>query len=498
MSHDPDTRELAARLETLGSPRILVVGDLILDRYVFGAVERVSPEAPIQVLAVEREEYRVGGAGNVARNLHAVGAEVELVGTVGDDATGEILRNELSTFLVDEDSILMDSSRPTIEKTRMVASAQQVLRVDREDVRPLDASVEEQALDRLGAAIDRADLIIVSDYGKGMLTDRVLRCVIDGGRRAGKRVIVDPKGRSFGKYRGASLLTPNRLEAERVTATVLEGDEALAKAGEQLRTELELEAVLITLGAAGMYLHRSPEPTLHVQAEARAVYDVTGAGDTVIALLGLSLAAGTGFRDAIRIANVAAGIVVGKVGTASVTRAEICARLREGSPFYTAKELSIDDLCERLATLRNDGRTIVFTNGCFDLVHAGHVHYLQFARNQGDCLVVGLNTDESIRELKGAGRPVQTLAERKQVLGAFEMVDYIIAFEAPTPSELIRRIRPDVLVKGEDWRDKGVVGREIVEEYGGRVVLAPLVAGQSTTGIVERILEAEGRSHERA
>ncbi len=496
--------DLARRITDFGQPRVLVVGDLILDRYVFGSVDRVSPEAPIQVLAVQREENRVGGAANVARNLHALGAHVDVVGVVGEDEQGERLVSALATLgpdagaRIDTSGILRDASRPTIEKTRMVASAQQVLRVDREDVRALSGDVEGELGRVLEERIGRADLVVLSDYGKGTLTDGILRTVIERARAADRRVVVDPKGRDFAKYRGASILTPNRLEAERVTGLALDDDAKLAEAGASLVNELDLEAAMITLGAGGIYAHPRDAGAIRVAARARAVYDVTGAGDTVVAILALSLAAGASLEEAIQLANEGAGIVVGKVGTAVVTRAEVVARLLEGSPFHTAKERPLEDLALHLDDLRSSGRRIVFTNGCFDLIHAGHIHYLDFARSQGDCLVVGVNSDQSVRDLKGEGRPIQSVRERLQVLGALEMIDFLVTFETSTPLALIERIRPDVLVKGEDWREKGVVGREFVESYGGQVVLAPLVAGQSTTSIVDRILACHDRSSDPA
>ncbi len=478
---------LIEKLEAIDRPRVLVVGDVIADRYVFGSVDRISPEAPIQVLAVGREEFRVGGAGNVACNLAGLGAEVALVGTVGDDETGRTLRAQVAPLVGGGEGLVTDTGKPTIEKTRMVASAQQVLRVDREDSRPLGEAAESEILRRVEAELPKAELVVLSDYGKGLLTDRVLRAVIEGARSRGIRTLVDPKGIDFAKYRGASLITPNRLEAERVTGLSLDSDENLQAAGARLVDEVDLEAAIITLGAKGIRVHPREGDPFQIEAKARAVFDVTGAGDTVVAVLALSLGGGADLRDAIRLANTAAGIVVGKVGTATVTRAEIVSRLAEESPFHTPKDLLLPELCRRLDEIRASGRKVVFTNGCFDLVHAGHVHYLEFARAQGDVLVVGLNGDASIRQLKGEGRPILPLRERKRLLGALEMVDFLVSFEESTPIDLIRAVRPDVLVKGEDWRDKGVVGRDLVDSAGGRVVLAPLVANQSTTGLVERI-----------
>jgi len=479
--------QLATRLGEIGHPTVLVVGDLILDRYVFGTVERISPEAPIQVLAVDREELRIGGAGNVARNVGAFGGKAHIAGVVGDDAAGEELRRRLGEKTGDASGILVDPSRPTIEKTRMIAHGQQVLRVDRERIRSLAGDPEEALVALVEGALPAAEIVVVSDYGKGTLTERVLHALIESGRRQGKRVLVDPKGKEFSRYRGASILTPNRLEAEQVTRFSLEDDASLGKAGEKLVRDLDLEAAIITLGARGIYVHPRGEEPLRVEAEAKAVYDVTGAGDTVAALLAVALAGGASLEEAVRLANAGAGVVVGKLGTDVVTRREVLIRLRERTPFFTAKEVPAAELLDRVAEARGEGKRIVFTNGCFDLLHPGHIHFLSFAKSHGDVLIVGVNSDASVRRLKGSDRPVLTLRERIQILGALEGVDYVVPFDDDTPLDLIRQVQPDVLVKGEDWLEKGVVGRELVEGYGGRVVLAPLVGGQSTTGIVERI-----------
>jgi D-beta-D-heptose 7-phosphate kinase/D-beta-D-heptose 1-phosphate adenosyltransferase len=486
--------QLATRLAKIGHPRVLVFGDVILDRYVFGSVDRVSPEAPIQVLAVEREELRIGGAGNVARNVAAFGGKARIVGVVGADAQGAELRARLDEITGDASGLLADPVRPTIEKTRMVAHGQQMLRVDRENVRPLDAAQEHRLVEILEGLVPDMRAVVISDYGKGTVTDGIVRFLIETCRKHGVRILVDPKGRDFDRYRGASVITPNRLEAEQVTGLRLDGEQSLVEAGERLVRDLDLEAAVITLGAKGIYLHARDSVPVRVPAEARDVYDVTGAGDTVVAVLAVSLAGGASLEEGVRIANAGAGIVVGKLGTATASRGEIEARLRERTPYFTAKEVTLADLHDHLADARSAGKKIVFTNGCFDLIHAGHISYLAFARSHGDLLVVGVNGDESVRRLKGSGRPIFTLKERVRVLGAIEGIDFIVPFDEATPIDLIEAVRPDVLIKGEDWGDKGVVGREFVEGYGGKVVLAPLVEGQSTTGIVRRIrkLEREG------
>lgn len=476
---------LREALDRLGRPRLLIVGDLILDRYVSGEVSRISPEAPIPVLLATRREERLGGAGNVAANLCSLDAEVALIGVVGDDASGRDLLGLMQSMGVDVDGCVRDATRPTTVKTRMISGVQQMIRIDWEEARPLAPEIESRVLAAIAEQVPRAAGVLLSDYGKGVLTDRVLRAAIEAARAAGVPVLVDPKGQDFRRYRGATLLTPNRKEAEVALGRKIRSLEELPAAARELMRLAELEVSVITLGADGICFLEKDGRFVRVPTMARAVFDVTGAGDTVIALLAVCLADKQGIDQAVGLANQAAGLVVAKRGAASVTRAELRAALGQ-SGGSGGKRLHSETLVERLTTWRQAGDRIVFTNGCFDVLHAGHVQYLRFARSKGDRLVVGVNDDASVRRLKGEKRPVNPLEDRLEVLAALEMVDGVIEFAADTPLELIQRVTPEVLVKGQDWEHKGVVGREWVEAHGGQVVLAPLLAGRSTTAILER------------
>jgi D-beta-D-heptose 7-phosphate kinase/D-beta-D-heptose 1-phosphate adenosyltransferase len=485
-------RDLCALLAGLGRPRVLIVGDLILDRYVWGTVERISPEAPIPVLAARATEARLGGAGNVAANLRAMEAEVEVLGVIGADERGAELAALFTRIGVDHEGVLRLADRPTTEKTRMVGAGAQMLRVDWEEARALAEGDAARLVVGIEARVARAGAVVLSDYGKGVLSVPILRAVIDAARSKGVPVLVDPKGLDYARYRGATLLTPNRKEAEEALHQRLPSLAELPAATRELVRVAGVDGAVITLGAEGMY-YLSGAREGHVSTVARAVFDVTGAGDTVIAHLALWLAAGLEFEACVHLANQAAGIVVGKPGAASVTRAELQAALERGQP-HAGTVLSRPELQRARATWRAEKKRVVFTNGCFDVLHAGHVAYLREARAQGDVLVVGVNDDACVRRLKGADRPVNPLADRLTVLAALEMVDTVTAFSEDTPLELIQALTPDVLVKGEDWRDKGVVGREWVERHGGKVVLAKLLPGRSTSAIVAR-MRAGGPAH---
>ncbi|MFT5197850.1 MAG: D-beta-D-heptose 7-phosphate kinase/D-beta-D-heptose 1-phosphate adenosyltransferase [Planctomycetota bacterium] len=491
-SNPSENRLLEERLSTLGSPRLAIIGDLIMDRYMIGEVSRISPEAPIPVLAVKTNELRLGGAGNVAANLVAMEAQVEVVGVVGDDGLGRAMREEFEAIGAAVDGLVIDSERPTIEKTRMMSGVQQMLRVDREDLKPITSVVEAQIIEAALKAVSRCDCIVLSDYGKGLLTDRVLAQVIAAARERGVPVLVDPKGSDFTRYRGATLVTPNRKEAELALGRPIPDLASLPVAADELSSLAELDLIVITLSADGIYFRSRGNPNREgrIPAVARAVYDVTGAGDTVVSQLALYLALRWDIADAVAMANHAAGVVVEKLGTHSVTRSELMARLMDSRP-RTGKVLVDGDLEGAMDEWRRKGKRVVFTNGCFDVIHAGHVSYLRFARNKGDVLIVGVNSDASVSRLKGPTRPVNCIEDRLQVLAAMEMVDAVVSFEEDTPQGIIERVTPDVLVKGEDWADKGVVGREWVESHGGQVVLAPVMAGRSTTSILERAKSGE-------
>jgi D-beta-D-heptose 7-phosphate kinase/D-beta-D-heptose 1-phosphate adenosyltransferase len=480
-----NARALEALLLERNAPRVLIVGDLILDRYVSGEVSRISPEAPIPVLAARRSEEKLGGAGNVAANLAAMGAEVELVGVLGDDGYGRLLRQLLEQIGTGTAGCVVDASRPTVQKTRMMSGPQQMLRVDWEDARPVSGEAHAALLAALAQGVRGAQAVVLSDYGKGVLTPDVVAAAIDAARAAGIPVLVDPKGSDYRRYRRATLVTPNRKEAEQALGRSLARLEDVPRAAEDLMRLAELDAAVITLGADGIYFRDRSGAAGHVPARARAVFDVTGAGDTVVAQLAFHLADGVPLEAAVEFANQAAAITVARLGTHAVSRSELLAHLRESHP-HGGKIVRGAELEQLLAAWRKDGKRIVFTNGCFDVLHAGHVNYLRFAREKGDALLVGVNDDASVRRLKGAGRPVNPLDDRLEVLAALEMVDAVTSFGEDTPARIIERVTPNVLVKGQDWADKGVVGREWVEAHGGVVQLAPMLPGRSTTAILER------------
>ena len=478
-------RELIEALGRLGQPRIAVLGDFMLDRYWWGEAERVSPEAPVPVVHARRDEERAGGAGNVAANLCELGGRPCVFGVLGTDDAGAALTAQLQALGVDTTGFLRLAERPTTQKIRVMARSQQMLRVDREETHPLAPAPAAELLARLQAAA--WDVLILSDYGKGVLGEALCAGALAEARRRGAPSLVDPKQRDFARYRGATVVTPNRGEAEAAIGRALSGLEELAEAAEALRRRHELAALLVTLGAGGMLLLRADAPPLHVPTAARAVYDVTGAGDTALSMLALALGARLDWETALRLANAAAGLKVGKVGTATVGRDELLHHLRAESPSHKIVPGAGGELRAALAALRREARSVVFTNGVFDILHAGHVRYLQEARQLGAALLVGVNDDASVRRLKGPERPFNPLADRLEVLAALECVDLVVPFAEDTPERLLREVCPEVLVKGADWKDKGVVGAEFVQARGGTVRLIDLLPGRSTTSLAEKI-----------
>ena len=478
---------------------VALVGDFMLDRYVFGRTERISPEGPIPVLRFHHEEQRLGGAGFVHAGLTALGARVSAVGVVGGDVAGEELRRHLSAGGANVDGIITCDGRPTVTKSRFLGSSedktpQQMIRLDVEDTGAVDAATAEQLVARGSAAMEHADLLCLEDYNKGVLTPAVCEALIAHARQRGMPVFVDPARLSapeYAKYRGATALKLNRPEAERATGLPARRPEQLRAASEKLLRELDLEAVVITLNDAGSYLATRGQGAPELLASRpRQVADATGAGDMVLVTLCIARAAGASWHDAVALANVVGGLEVEKLGCVPITPAEIVHDLMSEHHAQAGKERTLDALVPELGIHRAAGRKIVFTNGCFDIVHLGHVKYFQWAKSQGDLLVVGVNTDASIRRLKGEKRPVITENDRVGVLEELESIDYLVRFDQDTPMDLIRAIRPDVLVKGEDYAKEQVVGWEFVESCGGRVALAPLVDGRSTSGVIQRILEA--------
>jgi D-beta-D-heptose 7-phosphate kinase / D-beta-D-heptose 1-phosphate adenosyltransferase len=476
-------------LSALAEQTVLCIGDLMLDEFVYGDVSRISPEAPTPVIAVKRSELMVGGAGNVARNLVSLGTRCIFVGVVGNDDAGNALTEALGSNPLIEFHLVVDAKRQTTRKVRFVSEhhSTHLLRADWEAVAAVDAGSEDALIGHAIKALPRVGSVVLSDYAKGALTPRVIRAVIDAANRLGKPVLVDPKGRDYGIYRGATLITPNRQELAEVTGSGARGDDEVAAAAMALRAAVAAQAVLVTRSEDGMTLVGEGAP-IHVPAYPVRVRDVSGAGDTVVAVLAAMLALGADFESAMRAANAAAAVVVGKRGTATLSVAELRSRILPASTLAPEEKIVFDWalLDEHLAQWRKAGYRVGFTNGCFDLLHPGHVRLLAGARAACDRLVLGLNGDASVTRLKGPGRPVQPVAARAEVLAALEAVDLVVVFDEDTPEQLIARVKPTVLVKGGDYTREQVVGREIVEALGGQVVLIDLVPGHSTTAMVER------------
>jgi len=489
--------DLIELVQKLGQPRVLVVGDVMLDRYIWGDAERISQEAPVILLRADRREQRLGGASSVATMLRALGARVALAGVVGNDPDAARIRQMLTDLDIDHQAVIADAARPTTVKERYIGRAQhrhpqQMLRVDYEMRSPIAGPIEKELAQALAAQLRKADIVLVSDYDKGVCTPTVLAGTTRNARDLGIRCLADPiRGHDYRKYHGCAAITPNRLEASLASGGTIDTTAQALDAAAILREQLDLEAAIVTLDKDGMALvHRDGRRHIF-ETRPRQVYDITGAGDMVLSVLGMVLAAGADYESAIRLANVAGGLEVEKIGVATVTRDEILRDLlhagpRIGQGANTDKVLGIEALRQEVECRRRLGQCIAFTNGCFDVLHPGHVHYLQEARAQADVLVVGLNSDASVRALKGPGRPVHPAQARAQVLAALQAVDFITVFGEATPLELIRLLRPDVLVKGADYRKQQVVGADLVEAYGGRVHLAAFQEGYSTTKLLER------------
>ncbi|MDY3555818.1 D-glycero-beta-D-manno-heptose 1-phosphate adenylyltransferase [Gemmata sp. JC717] len=494
--------DLTELVQNLGAPRVLVVGDVMLDRYVWGNAERISQEAPVVLLRADKREERLGGASSVATMLQALGARTSVLGVVGNDGDGFHARRILTGLGIDADAVVTDPDRPTTVKERYIGRAQakhpqQMIRVDYESREPASDRVERQLADALAAKVREADVVLISDYDKGVCTPGLLRAAIEMAKARGVRVVADPtRGGDYRKYRGCSSMTPNRLEASLAVGFAINTRDDALRAAAHLRDTLELEAGIVTLDKDGMALAHADGRGAVYPTRPRQVYDITGAGDMVMATLGLALAAGADYGDAIRLANVAGGLEVEKIGVATVTREEILADLLH-SPFRAAERVpggakvaALPHLLAELDGRRRNGQTVAFTNGCFDVLHAGHVQYLAEARRQADCLVVAVNSDASVRQLKGPTRPLNPVEARALVLAGLQDVDYVTIFNEQTPASVIEAVRPDVLVKGADYQKADVVGAAFVESYGGRVHLADLRAGFSTTNLIERMKAA--------
>ena len=479
----------AGKVQQFGRHRVLVLGDIMVDRYIVGQVRRISPEAPIPVLQFERSHTVLGGAGNVAHNIAALGGNAILVGVIGDDQPGA----ELSTGRYGVPAnvavrSVIDPSRPTTVKTRFISGSHQIMRLDEETAEPVGAEIAEKLLRTFADSIKEAAVVILSDYAKGVLCDDVLAGAIAIARQAGRPVIADPKRRSFEAYRHVSVLTPNEIETEQATGVGTSTDACVERAGLVALRQSEAAAVLITRSARGVTLIGAGREPLHLAAEAREVADVSGAGDTLVAALATMLACGADLADAAAVANLCAGIAVGKQGTATVTQAELSAALRRQEiRAADEKSVTLELALQTIAGWRSAGAQIGFTNGCFDLLHPGHVRLLKKARAGCDRLIVGLNTDASVKRLKGPHRPIQNETARATVLASLSAVDLVILFDEDTPLGLIEALRPNKLFKGADYRIDEVVGADLVHQYGGQVIMIDLEQGFSTTGIIERM-----------
>jgi len=487
---------LLKAVTNLGSPKVLVVGDFMLDVYIYGDAVKISPEAPVPVLKITETEHRCGGAGSVAANLAALGANAYCLGVIGDDQDGEILRAKLIEAGANIDGLFRAANRPTISKQRLIGLAQhlhrqQLIRMDKESTEPFSDELNESVLAAYKDRLPDVDMVCLQDYNKGLLGDSLCRQMIRLASQANKKVLVDPCLTSdYSKYAGATAVTPNREESSTAVGFELIDAETAAKAADCLFQKLQLEAVVITLDKDGAYL-RTEKKGLMIPTRPRSVYDITGAGEMVLAMLATALSAGCDYETAVQLSNIAGGIEVEKFGTATVTIEEMTDQIAAQSRVASGKILEVDSLLNELARHRRKKRTIVFTNGCFDVLHRGHLEYLRFCRRHGDVVVLGLNSDNSVRVIKGPGRPINNQEDRAALLAAMEMVDYVTLFDEPSVLNLVKKVRPDVLVKGEDWAVKGVVGREFVESYGGKVALAPLVENKSSTATIEKIKSLE-------
>ncbi len=466
---------------------LLVIGDLMIDEYVRGEVDRISPEAPVQVVAVKNQEYTLGGSGNVVNNLMNLGASVSVLGVTGKGSDGRLLLNKLEALGADSQGIIQEPGRHTTKKTRIIAEHQQVLRIDRETKKEISAQTFKSIIKHAERIIPDVDVILISDYGKGLINRSMIKSLVQIAKKHNKTTIADPKGLDFTKYAGVNLLTPNKKEASLASGMEITDARTLAEAGQILLDKSGIDKLLITCGKDGMVLFEKDRKPSKMGTKAREVYDVSGAGDTVIAVLGISIAAGLSFTKAVALANTAAGIVVGKVGTASVTQKELLQALKLTAAESVPKHKTLQELSELCRKLQKDGKRIVLTNGCFDLLHVGHIKLFSASKKLGDVMIVAIDDDDSVRGLKGSGRPVISATERVRILSALDSVDYIVVFANRQLDKVIESIRPDILTKGSNYDSEEVVGRDIVESYGGRVELIPITEEISSTQIINTI-----------
>ena len=469
-----------------GVTNILVIGDLMIDHYLWGKCERISPEAPVQVVNVQKESSVLGGAGNVINNLRAMGSNVDVISVIGNDDAANELKTLLNQIDVNSQMLVVEENRKTSKKSRLIASQQQVLRYDKESIEDISNKSENKIIEELSVNISKYDAIILSDYGKGVLTTSLTQSIISLANNNNKKVFVDPKGKDYSKYKGAYTLTPNKKEAIEATNIDIKDENSLVNAIKKLKDDCDLKISLITLSEHGIAIFDKNlvvKPTV-----AREVYDVTGAGDTVIASIAYAISNGLNIEEAVTFANLAAGVVVGKIGSATATLEEIFEYESSLHKSNSSIHIKTFEEIEKLSLeLHKKGKKIVFTNGCFDILHVGHVKYLEVAKSYGDVLIVGLNADSSVRKLKGPTRPVNIEEDRAYILASLESVDYVVIFEEETPYELIKLIKPHTLVKGGDYEGKVVVGQDIANE----LKLVQFVDGKSTTNTIKRIQKSE-------
>lgn len=466
---------------------LLVVGDLMLDEYLWGDVDRISPEAPVQVVSVKEENYTLGGSGNVANNLIALGAKVSLAGVIGSDRYGHLLLGKLNELGINTEGVVEEPERPTTRKTRIISGNQQVLRIDRETKKDISQQTLDVILNYIKRVIPAVDLVLISDYGKGLITAALLNSLTAIVKKHKKISIADPKGRDFLKYSDVSLLTPNKKETSLASGIEIVDESTLIKAGNWILETVKTEKLLITCGKDGMVLFERNKKPYYITAQTRQVFDVSGAGDTVIAVLGLAVASGASFAKAASIANTAAGIVVSKVGTSTVSKNELLSALTPGCDYASTKHISFSELPAVVQKLKADNKKIILTNGCFDLLHSGHVMLLSASKKLGDVLVVAIDDDESVSSLKGPGRPIISEKERISILCALDSVDYVVVFSSKQLNKIIEIIRPAVLTKGSNYIFEDVIGRELVERCGGRIMLIPITNNISSSSIINDI-----------
>ena len=464
------------------SPKLLVIGDLMIDHYLWGSCERISPEAPVQVINVNNESTLLGGAGNVINNLKSLGANVDVISIVGECDISDELKGLLDDIEVDTKYLFIQQDRITSKKSRIIASQQQVVRYDRESTVEINNKSQNHILDTFTKIIANYDLVLLSDYGKGILTNKLTQSLINVANKYGKKVLIDPKGSDYSKYKGAYLLTPNIKEASEATKINIIDDTSLNQAIIQLKSQCDLDVSLITLSDKGVAVY-DDEFRIH-PTFAREVFDVTGAGDTVLASLGFALACDLNIDEAIEFSNFAAGVVVGKIGSATATINEIIEYESSLNKSFSEEHIkTLNEIIVLCTELKARGKRVVFTNGCFDLLHAGHVKYLETAKSFGDVLIIGLNSDRSVTALKGEGRPINAQMDRAYILAALEVVDYVVIFDEDTPYKLIKAIKPHTLVKGGDYEGKEVIGQDIADE----LKLVEFVDGKSSTQTIEKI-----------